>query len=156
MDKNSREKLEKLHFEMDSIFKSTAGLKKEFLLNNEEETIEFTLQDFQFNQFKKDLIHKSELIDPSLKSWIEAEFTRIEKQVDGIKNRLEKSVKSKHEKALKSIEQLKEKLLPANGMQDRNLNFFQFCPNGNYKNKLQNIYNFVEPFDSSILILIED
>jgi hypothetical protein len=108
------------------------------------------------DQFKNDLIHKSELIDPSVKSWIEAEFTRLEKQVEGIKNRLEKSVKSKYEKALKSIEQLKEKLFPANGMQERSFNFFQFCPNGNYKNKLQNLYTAIEPFDSSILILIED
>lgn len=75
---------------------------------------------------------------------------------DGSKNRLEKSVKSKHEKALKSIEQLKEKLFPANGMQERSFNFFQFCPDGNYKNKLQNLYTAIEPFDSSILILIED
>lgn len=156
IDRNSKEKLEQLDFELASIFKSTAELKKDFLKNNAEETIEFTLQDFQFNQFKSDLIHKSELIDPSIKSWIEAEFTRIEKQVDGIKNRLEKSVKSKHEKALKSIEQLKEKLFPANGMQERSFNFFQFCPDGNYKNKLQHLYDAIEPFDSSILILIED
>jgi bacillithiol biosynthesis cysteine-adding enzyme BshC len=156
IDKNNKEKLDQLHFEIDSIFKSTPDLKKEFLLNNEEETIEFTLQDFQFNQFKSDLIHKSEMIDPSVKSWIEAEFTRIEKQVDGIKNRLEKSVKSKHEKALRSIEQLKEKLFPSNGMQERSFNFFQFCPDGNYKNKLQNLYTEIEPFNSSILILFED
>ena len=156
MDKNSKEKLEQLHFEINSIFKNTIELKKEFLLNNEEETIDFSLQNFQFNQYKSDLIHKSELIDPSIKSWIEAEFTRIEKQIDGIKNRLEKSVKSKHEKALKSIEQLKEKLFPANGMQERSLNFFQFCPDGNYKNKLQNLYTEIEPFNSSILILIEE
>ena len=156
IDKSSQEKLEQLQFEINSIFKTTTELKKEFLLNNEEETIEFTLQDFQFNQFKNDLIHKSELIDPSVKSWIEAEFTRLEKQVEGIKNRLEKSVKSKHEKALKSIEQLKEKLFPANGMQERSFNFFQFCPDGNYKNKLQNLYTAIEPFDSSIIILTED
>jgi bacillithiol biosynthesis cysteine-adding enzyme BshC len=156
MDKNSKEKLEQLKFEINSIFKNTIELKKEFLLNNEEETIDFSLQNFQFNQYKSDLIHKSELIDPSIKSWIEAEFTRIEKQIDGIKNRLEKSVKSKHEKALKSIEQLKEKLFPANGMQERSLNFFQFCPDGNYKNKLQNLYTEIEPFNSSILILIEE
>ena len=156
IDKSSQEKLEQLQFEINSIFKTTTELKKEFLLNNEEETIEFTLQDFQFNQFKNDLIHKSELIDPSVKSWIEAEFTRLEKQVEGIKNRLEKSVKSKYEKALKSIEQLKEKLFPANGMQERSFNFFQFCPDGNYKNKLQNLYTAIEPFDSSIIILTED
>lgn len=156
IEKNNLEKMEQLLFRIDSIFKSTTELKKEFLMNKEAEAIDFSLQNFQFNQFKNDLINKSELIDTSLKSFVEAEFTRIEKQVDGIKNRLEKSVKSKHEKALKSIEQLKEKLFPANLMQDRSLNFFQFCPDGNYKNKLQNLYNFIEPNDSSILILMED
>ena len=61
-----------------------------------------------------------------------------------------------HEKALKSIEQLKEKLFPSNWMQERSFNFFQFCPDGNYKNKLQNLYTEIEPFNSSILILFED
>jgi uncharacterized protein YllA (UPF0747 family) len=145
-----------LNFEIADIFKSSAELKKEFLLNNEEETIDFTLQDFQFNQFKSDLIHKTELIDPSIKSWMEAEFTRMEKQVDTLKNRLEKSVKSKHEKALKSIEQVKEKLFPSNGMQERSFNFFQFCSDGNYKKRLENLYEELKPFHPEILLLLDE
>jgi bacillithiol biosynthesis cysteine-adding enzyme BshC len=156
LEKSILEKLSQLNFEITEIFKSSAELKKEFLLNNEEETIDFTLQNFQFNQFKSDLIHKTELIDPSIKSWMEAEFTRMEKQVDTLKNRLEKSVKSKHEKALKSIEQVKEKLFPGNGMQERSFNFFQFCSDGNYKKRLENLYEELQPFQSEILLLLEE
>jgi len=156
LEKNIQDKLKQLDFKIEAIFKSTAELKKDYLLNNEEETINFNLQDFQFEQFKNEFFQKSEIIDSSIKSWMEAEFTRMEKQVDGIKNRLEKSVKSKHDKALKSIDLIKEKLFPTNGMQERSFNFFQFCYDGNYKENLRNIYDELKPFDTDILILIED
>jgi hypothetical protein len=84
-----------------------------------------------------------------------AEFARMEKQFDGMKSRLEKSVKSKHEKGLKSIEQIKEKLFPNGGMQERTLNFFQMCPDGNYKQKLIDLYEAIEPFNDAVLVLTD-
>ena len=76
--------------------------------------------------------------------------------METLKTRLEKSVKSKHEKALKSIEQVKEKLFPGNGMQERSFNFFQFCSDGNYKKRLENLYEELKPFQSEIVLLLEE
>jgi len=123
--------------------------------NNAEEEIDFSLLNFQFEQFKTDMTQKTDSIDTSINSWMGAEFARMEKQFDGMKSRLEKSVKAKHEKGLKSIEQIKEKLFPNGGMQERTLNFFQMCPDGNYTQKLVDLYEAIEPFNDAVLVLTD-
>ena len=111
--------------------------------------------DFQFSQFKQDFEQKATSIDASINSKIGAEFSRMEKQIEGLKNQLEKSVKNKHEKGLKTIEQIKEKLFPNDGLQERSANFFQFCPDGNYKQKLHDIVEIMQPFSSQFLVIEE-
>jgi bacillithiol biosynthesis cysteine-adding enzyme BshC len=155
IDSNSAQKMENFKLSIEAIFKSKSELIKQFLLENEEESIDFSLIDFQFNQFKKDFELKTESIDSSMNTRVGAEFTRIEKQIDGLKAQLEKSVKSKHEKGLKSIEQLKDKLFPNNALQERIANFFQFCPDGNYKQKLHDLFEAMQPFSSEFLVIKE-
>ncbi len=155
IDSNSAQKMEQYKLSIESIFKSKSELKKQFLLENEEESIDFSLIDFQFHQFKKDFELKTEGIDSSLNSRVGAEFARIEKQIEGLKAQLEKSVKNKHEKGLKTIEQIKDKLFPNEGLQERSANFFQFCPDGKYKQKLHNLMEVIQPFSSNFLV-VED
>ena len=120
---------------------------------NETENIDFKLVDFQFNQFRTDFSDKSNQIDPSLNSRIGAELARIEKQIENLKVQLEKSVKVKHEKSLVGIEQLKNKLFPSNSLQERSVNFFQFCSDGNYSKRLDEIKDLIQPFNSDFLII---
>ena len=71
------------------------------------------------------------------------------------KIKLEISQKQKHEKAIKQIEQIKERLFPKGAMQERSMNFFQICPEGNVSEKLQDIYKAINPTNSDINIVIE-
>ncbi len=155
IDVQTNEKINVQALSTTDLFKSVNELKQSYLQNNAEEEIDFSLLNFQFEQFKTDLTQKTENIDASINSWMGAEFARMEKQFDGMKSRLEKSVKSKHEKGLKSIEQIKEKLFPNGGMQERTLNFFQMCPDGNYKQKLIDLYEAIEPFNDAVLVLTD-
>lgn len=155
IDAQTNEKINSQELSTTDLFKSVNDLKQNYLQNNAEEEIDFSLLNFQFEQFKTDLTQKTESIDASINSWMGAEFSRMEKQFDGMKSRLEKSVKSKHEKGLKSIEQIKEKLFPNGGMQERTLNFFQMCPDGNYTQKLVDLYEVIEPFNDAVLVLTD-
>jgi uncharacterized protein YllA (UPF0747 family) len=112
--------------------------------------------DFQFNQLKQDFEQKAKSIDSSITTKVGAEFSRIEKQIEGLKTQLEKSVKNKHEKGLKTIEQIKDKLFPNEGLQERSANFFQFCPDGNFKQKLHDLVEIMQPFSSQFLVIEED
>lgn len=155
IDSNSAQKMEQYKLSIESIFKSKSELKKQFLIDNEEESIDFSLIDFQFNQLKKDFELKAESIDSAMNNRVGAEFTRIEKQIKDLKTQLEKTVKNKHEKVLKNIEQLKDKLFPNEGLQERSANFFQFCPDGNYKQKLHHLIEVMQPFSSEFLVIKE-
>lgn len=155
IDNSTLQKMEQYHISIPAIFKSKSELKRQFLEENESENIDFSLLDFQFSQFKQDFEQKATSIDASINSKIGAEFSRMEKQIEGLKNQLEKSVKNKHEKGLKTIEQIKEKLFPNDGLQERSANFFQFCPDGNYKQKLHDLAEIMQPFSSQFLVIEE-
>jgi bacillithiol biosynthesis cysteine-adding enzyme BshC len=147
------QKMEKLNLKIHDLFKSINDLKKHVLLINELDNFDFELIDFQFNQFKTDFSEKANQIDSSLNSKIGAELTKIEKQIEILKNQLEKSIKTKHEKSLIVAEQLKNKLFPNNTLQERSVNFFQFCSDGNYLEKLDKIKTLIQPFDSQFLVI---
>jgi bacillithiol biosynthesis cysteine-adding enzyme BshC len=153
VDSASKQKMEKLNLCIIDLFKSLNELKKQILLSNESENLNFELIDFQFNQFKTDFLEKTIRIDASFKSRVGAEFAKIEKQIENLKDQLEKSVKSKHEKSLLRVEQIKYKLFPNNSFQERSINFFQLCSDGNFSEKLREISNKMEVFNSDFLIL---
>ena len=73
----------------------------------------------------------------------------------GIKSKLIKISKSKHESAMKTIDQIIDKLFPNGGLQERTTNFFSFCPDGNYADKLDALYDCISPEEKDLLILEE-
>jgi bacillithiol biosynthesis cysteine-adding enzyme BshC len=156
IDQSVLQKMEQYRISKNDIFKSKNELKKQFLEENDAENIDFSLLDFQFNQLKQDFEQKAKSIDSSITTKVGAEFSRIEKQIEGLKTQLEKSVKNKHEKGLKTIEQIKDKLFPNEGLQERSANFFQFCPDGNFKQKLHDLVEIMQPFSSQFLVIEED
>jgi bacillithiol biosynthesis cysteine-adding enzyme BshC len=153
IDSNGSQKLENFNLKVEDIFKPIHELKKQVLLLKDSENIDFELIDFQFNQFKTDFSEKANQIDSSLNSRIGAELTKIEKQIEFLKNQLEKSIKTKHERSLIVVEQLKNKLFPYNTLQERSVNFFQFCSDGKYVEKLHKLKTLIQPFDPRFLVI---
>lgn len=156
LDQVSAKKWEQLAFSETQLFEPIHVLKKQYLQEHDEESVDFQLVDFQLDSLITEWQKKVNETDPSLASWVTAEWIRISKQTDAMKQKLEKAVKSKHEKALKSIEQVKEKLFPDGGLQERSVNFFQFCPDGNYKQKLHDLVEIMQPFSSQFLVIKEE
>ena len=75
---------------------------------------------------------------------IEAELTRIQKQVEALEEKFEKMRKAKFDKALKQIEQLSEKLQPKGQLQERTTNILNFCPDGELSHRIDQIYTQLE------------
>ena len=153
IDPVSSQKMEQYALSEVDLFKPISELKKQLIKEFENDNIDFSLIDFQFKQLKSDFENKAESIDNSLSSKVGAEFSRIEKQIDNLKAQLEKSIKNKHEKSLSGIEQLKNKLFPNQGLQERTANFFQFCPDGKYKAILNQLIDKIDPFNPDFLLI---
>jgi uncharacterized protein YllA (UPF0747 family) len=132
IDSLTKNKMNSIGLSEAAIFRTTNELTKSFIRENEKDTIDFSMIYEHASNLKKEILIKSLAIDQALNPFIEAEITRIEKQLEAIQSKLEKSVKLKHEKALKTIGQIKEKLFPNNNLQERSLNFLHLCKNFKY------------------------
>lgn len=153
IDSNSQKKLEKLSISIEDFFKETEVLKKTYILANSGDDLTFQELDENFNELSKAIHQQIERIDSNLSSFAEAELTRIEKQLFVIKQKLIKSEKAKHEQGLSQIEQLKDKLFPNGGLQERSINFFSLCADGNVYSHLQEIYNSISSFENDLIVI---
>lgn len=153
IDGNISEKIAKHGLLLEDVFKDEHLLKREYLEDQESEVLDFT----EFNQRKdnllmdlKDLVIN---VDAGLGQYAEAEITRINKQIDQIQSRLIRASKSKHESAMKSIELIKSRLFPGNGLQERFINFFNYCHKGDVRQKIELLYSAIEPFENDLIVI---
>lgn len=146
-------KIAKFGLLLEDIFKDEHLLKREYIEDQESEVLDFTA----FNQRREilllDLKDSVISVDPGLSQFADAEITRINKQIDQIQSRLLRASKSKHESAMKSIEQIKSRLFPGNGLQERVVNFFIFCHKGDVTNKIELLYSAIEPFENDLIVI---
>jgi bacillithiol biosynthesis cysteine-adding enzyme BshC len=155
IDKNSSDKMEKVNLSIKDLFKELHILNKQYLEENAEDEIDFSELDHHMEILKQQIITTTTSIDTALEAYAAAESVRMEKQLTQIKERLYKTVKGKHDKNLKIIQQLKEKLFPEGGLQERYTNFFQLSPDGNYSETLHSIIENMQPFNSDFIVMEE-
>ena len=136
-------------------FKEKNQIVKGFIAEHGESTFDFSRLDTHFNELKILISTVSAEHDTQLSTAIGADWSKMESLLETIKNKKWRADKQKHEKAIKQIEQIKERLFPKGIMQERSMNFFQICPEGNVSEKLQVIYEAIDPFNSNIQLIIE-
>lgn len=133
------------------LFKDVDALKKQFVLDNTEE-LDFTHLHLRKNdlvQAATDLVNK---VDPNMKGFLESEMTRLSKQMDSLEQKLLRAEKSKFEKSLKQMDQIKDKLFPKGGLQERSASFFQFCADGEVFSHLNRFKSAIEPFENDFIV----
>lgn len=152
IDNHSLKKIEKLSFSIQDLFRTTEDLKKTYILANSEDDLSFKQIDDSFQQLTTVITDHSMKVNPNLASFVDAELTRMEKQLFIIKQKMIKSEKSKHEQGLTQIEHLKNKLFPNDGLQERSMNFFSLCADGNVYTHLDEIYQSIFPFENDLIV----
>jgi len=156
MDKGITGKLNKFGFSIDDVFRDTDAWKKEFVRKNSGNDLDFSNLDSQLHDFKITLKSTILTVDESKDQFVNAEIAKLEKQVEGIKAKATKMYKGKHDSVMKSIDQIKSKLFPNNGLQERSVNFFQFCSDGEVSSHLNDLYEALDPFEKDLIVLLDD
>jgi bacillithiol biosynthesis cysteine-adding enzyme BshC len=129
-DSKSMQKWKNLGFESKHLFENQHDLKNKFVEMNDSSNLNFEDVSTQFNQLTESLrILSKNKENESLASYIESEIVKMGKQVDAIKNKLEKNRKQKHEISLKQIEDILNKAFPDGGLIERKESFFSFLNN---------------------------
>ncbi len=123
IDAGSAKRMEKLNMSVDDLWSDTNELVRKYLNENAES--EFSLQaEKAANKavFEK-IAEKTDKVDQSLVKTVWAEHSKAEKSIEQLEARLVKAEKQKHETAIQQIQNLKEKLFPGGGLQERYENF---------------------------------
>ena len=84
-----------------------------------------------------------------------AEMQKLEKKIDHISQRFIRIEKQKKETEINKIRKLKEKLFPANGLQERYDNYIQYYLKYG-DGFIQTLKSTLDPFDNRLTLLIEE
>lgn len=153
IDGGTNKRIEKLGWEIDRFFEPKEQLRKEYLLENDAEQLDFFAIREHFQTLRLALITKAKEVDVSLESFVEAETVRLSKQLETIEQRLIKQVKQQHEQALKSIDAVCDRFLPHNTLQERYFHWLNFAPSGDYSPLLAQIHEAIDPFQSDLIVV---
>ena len=136
--------IQKLGFEQQDFLSDKAALKEQYLNQVGDQAPNYGQLNEFWSGYKASFLKIAAEDLPQEKRMIEAELTRIQKQVEALEEKFEKMRKAKFDKALKQIEQLSEKLQPKGQLQERTTNILNFCPDGELSHRIDQIYTQLE------------
>ena len=151
LDSSSMKKMETVGWNTEDVFKDIEVLKKEFILKNTSDFDFSSVRNAQ-SQLEKSVEEIITKVDGTLEVFGKAEMARFQKQLDVMEQKLLRSEKAKHEKALLSMDQIKERLF-FGGMQERSLNFFHFCGDGQVFSNLEKLRKAIQPLEKDLIVL---
>ncbi len=155
-DRGTKGKLDKIGAEPTAVFKDEDVWKKEYVQENAGDDLDMSGVDASLESLKKQLSEMILGIDSNKEQFLKAELARIEKQVDGLKDKAVKFSKGQHDQAMKAIEFVKSRINPNEGLQERSVNFFQFCNTGEVQPVIDQLYTTLHPFNGDLVFLVEN
>ncbi len=155
IDNSNANRMHKANLVIEDLFSDISNVKKQYLIANSANEIDFSFSDKAFDEVIWQLEEKAKFMDVNTEKMIAAESVKLAKQYLSIKEKFFKSVKQKHEKDLKAIDTVFDKLFPNGGLQERHLSIFTLCPDGNLKEKIAQLYNYIDPFSSEFMVIRE-
>jgi bacillithiol biosynthesis cysteine-adding enzyme BshC len=126
IDQANVTRMKKLNFSADIIFKPADKLTDIFLQQQAGQSISLDEERKLLIEMMERTLERAIELDGSLKGAVEAEKVKMLKSMDALEEKLKKSVKRKEEGALQQLHVLKEKLFPANSLQERYDNFIAY------------------------------
>lgn len=149
-------KMNKLDISVDQLFEDIHVLKKQYVLEHESSELEFDSFDQQGEDLSKTIIELITSVDKGLEGYGKSEVTRLQKQLDGIKQKLIRHQKKKHDQAMDQIDNLFERLFPAGGLQERYDNIIPKLAKYGKDQVLKDLYNNMDPEEKGLILLIEE
>ncbi len=151
-DDNVAAKLFRVDLTFKSIFRPTEVLKKEYVRRHTKERLNLNDEWMELNAIFGKIKLRTHKIDPSLGPSTEAVKARLKKAINNLEKKLMKAEKRNHQHALTDIDNVKEKLFPGGGLQERSENFaLLYVKYGD--NLFRDLYKYFNPLDFKFTIL---
>lgn len=126
IDGSHHSRMNKLDLSPEEIFLPVAGLVNKFLEKQAGDVILLDTEKAGLKKLMDGIMQRMLLLDASMKGAVEAEAVKMQKSLESMEDKMKRAVKKKEEVSLQQLQTLKEKLFPANGLQERHDNFLPF------------------------------
>lgn len=146
-----QKKIDKIKLSNKDLFKSAHALKAEYLKKHGENEFALDEERAELTKVFDKIKEKAEAIDPSLSGFVGAEGAKGVKLLENIGKRLKKAEEQNNETAMTQIDTIKEKLFPAEGLQERHDNYLNFQLN--HPQFIQELFEQFDAFDFRFHIL---
>jgi bacillithiol biosynthesis cysteine-adding enzyme BshC len=156
IDAGTSARLDKLQLHLEDIFLPGDQLKRMYIEERSGDDMKWDRFDELTRTLMMYMDESVAAIDPSKQSFADGEKVKLEKQMDGFRDKLIRFAKSRSEESMKQIDNVKDRLFPGGGLQERKSNFFSFCPDGNFSSRLDLLHAHIDPFDGDLIVIREN
>jgi bacillithiol biosynthesis cysteine-adding enzyme BshC len=152
--KNLYKKIDQLGVQWQDLFAGYEALKEAFLNKEGFEAPDTSAQHEAVRKAYEEMVQIALDFDASLKGFIQAEESRALKSLDNIGKRLTKAAESRMDVSLRQLQQLRDKLFPNGGPQERVDNYLSIALN--HPEFISVLLQHLDPFDTRYFIFSED
>jgi bacillithiol biosynthesis cysteine-adding enzyme BshC len=155
VDSNSSAKMEKLHLSINGLCQSTDALIKQYVLDNAEANTSLEAERQTLNKLFEEITQRAKNIEETLEKTVMAEGAKAVSSLNTLEQKMLRAEKRRHETAVAQIRNLKEKLFPNDGLQERHDNFLPY-----YLRQgpafFDELLGISDPFDARLKVLSSD
>jgi bacillithiol synthase len=125
----SRKRIEKLNTSVEELFLDEVALRKTYVERNSENSLSLVFEMDEMGEIFDRIQKKAIVIDQTLKASVEAEKAKLLNSIENLEKRLKKAEERNQETTVTQLLNLKNKLFPEGGLQERKENFLNFYLN---------------------------
>ncbi len=141
----SRKRIEKLNTSVEELFLDEVSLRKTYVERNSENSLSLVFEMDELSEIFDRIQKKAVVIDQTLKASVEAEKAKMLNAIENLEKRLKKAEERNQETVVTQLMNLKNKLFPEGGLQERKENFLNFYLND--KEFIKKLIDSFEPLD---------
>ena len=149
----SAKRINKLGLTPEELFQDTLTLKRAFVEHHARHTLKFDNENKQVNKALDAIMHKAQMVDPTLERAVLAETKRFANAVARLEKKMRHAEERNQETGVRQLLAVKNELFPNESLQERSDNFLTFYLND--RQFLQKMLNAFDPFDYRMQLCLE-
>lgn len=146
-------RIRKLGLMPEDLFQDTIALKREFVEQHTSHALKFDSENKTVSKALDAILHKAQMVDPSLEKAVLAETKRFANAVARLEKKMRRAEERNQEIGVRQLLAVKNELFPNDGLQERSENFLTFHLNDHLF--LQKMLSAFDPFDYRMQLCLE-
>jgi len=146
-------RIRKLGLTPEELFKDTLALKHEFVETHTRHILKFDNENKTVNKALDNILHKAQMVDPTLEKAVLAETKRFANAVARLEKKMRRAEEHNQEVGVRQLLAVKNELFPNGGLQERSENFLTFHIND--QTFIQQMLSVFDPFDYRMQLCLQ-